>query len=290
MENITNKIKIVIGVILFSLIPIVIKRYNEVNISSLSFMRVLITSIFIFLIWHKRKLINLKTLKIKHILFGIFHGATILSSFYAIEKLSVTLATLLLYLGNIYLFIFIKIKDREMFKLKEIIAISFSFIGMFIIFYDKTLLNNLTFFSLFVSISSGIFYALSFLYARIISKKESGINLTFTQNFIATIILIPFIFSQGIQFSNNDIIAYLIIGIFLTAIPFILIYSSIKKMNGNQITNILALNIPLPIIFAAIFINEKINSNQIIGTILIILTSIYTLRDNRNQRINKKIN
>lgn len=290
MKKIISKGKVIFGVFLFSLIPIAIIIFKDTEIISLSYMRVLITTLFILIVWNKTKIKFNKIKDIRYILFGIFHGSTILTSFYAIKNMSVTLATLLLFFGNIYLFIILKWFQNEKFILKEVGILLISVIGMSLVFFEGNITNNIKIFALIMAIASGVFYALSFVYAKILSKKDSGINLTFIQNLIATGVLLPFILKKGISFSLNDITAYIIIGIVLTAVPFLLIYSEMKYLKSNEIANLLILNIPLPIIFAAIFLGEKIELLPGIGAGMIILSSIYTLKDNRNKIFNKKIN
>ena len=267
-----NEIKIIIGIILFSFIPILVKFGESINIFQLSFSRVLIATVFIYFITKKTKINKKDYFSI--LLFGIFHVATILTSFYALKTLTVSLATILLFAANIYFYLISIFVFKEKITLKKSFALLLTIIGFFFIFSGKDILGPACFFEYIIATSSGIFMALVFSYGKFLRKKYDEKLLTLSQNFIGTILLIPFVFSVPFIFSFQNISIVMLIGIFCTAIPFLLIYNAFKKMEGTKISILMSLNIPLPIVLAGLIFLEVPLIAEMVGIGLIFISSI----------------
>ncbi|MBC8500941.1 MAG: EamA family transporter [DPANN group archaeon] len=276
MTRVIDKLSILIGVVLFSFIPIIVRFGSNINLFQLSFFRTFISamSLFIFFLISRNQRLRINKNILLLFLFGLFHAATIVTSFRAINTLTIALATVFLFAGNIYLYFFSFLFLKERFTIKSLITLTLSVVGLILICSKKELITHASGFDYIIAVSSGIFMSLVFIYGKVLRKSYDENSLTFFQNLIASVILIPAILIKPINTSFQSINIYLLIGVICTAIPFVLLYKGMKSVQTNVLSVLMTLNIPLPIIFGAIIFKEIPGLVEIIGIAIMIIATI----------------
>lgn len=274
MDNETKGfIEIFIASLLFGLMPIIVRFGENLGPYNLSFFRVLVASfsIFIFILISKKlTLVKPKYEKKKLIFFGAIHGFIILGYFIAIKYLTIASAVLLLYSSSIWMVVFSYFILKEKISRRTILALIISFIGIIFIvspqnfFLKESLIG--TFSGLGAGIGMGLVYTLSKTF-----RKYDKVSLTFWQNLIAIPFVLPLIFIDFPKFSNLDVWLIILLGSFFTAVPFILIFKGLGKVNASKGSIVIMLDIVFSIIAAWIIFKEVPNNLTILGGILIIL-------------------
>lgn len=266
-------IEIFFASLLFGLMPIVVRFGGNLGPYNLSFFRVLVAAIciFLFIIFSKKlKLVPLKYERGKLVLFGAIHGFIILGYFLAIQSLTIASAVLLLYSSSIWIVIFSHFILKEKITKRTFVALFIAFLGLILVvspqnfFLKESLIGSLG--GLCAGIGMGLVYTLSKTF-----KKYDKISLTFWQNLIAIPFVLPLLFIDLPKFSNLDLGIVLILGSVFTAVPFILIYKGFAKINAQKGSIIVMLDIVFSVIFAWIIFNEIPTILAIIGGILIMM-------------------
>jgi drug/metabolite transporter (DMT)-like permease len=273
-------LQIIIASFLFGAIPIIVRFGNNLGAYNLSFFRVLAASFFllIFFLFSKKKLAPLKYERGKLIFFGAIHGFIILGYFLAIQFLSVASAVLLLYSSSIWIILFSHFILKEKITSTTWLALFISIIGVVLVlspqnfFVKESLIGSVA--GLLAGVGMGIVYVLSKTF-----KKYDKVSLTFWQNLIAIPFVLPLVFIDPPKFTPIDIGIILILGSFLTVIPFILLFKGFQKVQAQKGGVIILLDLVISIFLALIIFEEIPSTLSIIGGILIILgTVIITIK------------
>ncbi len=262
--------EISIAAILFGLIPIIVK-FSEIDSYVLAFGRIIFASIFLF-IWislSKTKVQPIKKDKLLFFLFGLFHALIILFFFIAIKLINTAIAVLLLYSGAIYLVVLSAIFLREKIEKITYISLIVSFIGLFLIFYTPDL--KLNFLGYLAGFSAGFFMSLVFLIGKKLTKSYDRMSMTFFQNLIALPLMLPLLFFAKFNWKFINLFTLIILGVFCTAIAFLLLYSGMKRVKGQKVGLLLLLEVVTPIILAFVFFREIPQLREIFGGILILI-------------------
>lgn len=282
-ENKKGYIEIISASALFGIIPILVRFGSNLGPYNLSFFRILIATILIYLFVKisKKSITPLKYEKIKMFVFGGIHGFIILGFFLAIQFLTITSAILLLYSSSIWMMIFSWILLKEKINLYSIIALIISFTGIILVispqslFIQESLIGTIA--GLLAGLGMGLVYTLSKTF-----KKYDKISLTFWQNLIAIPFLIPLLFLDFPKFTFLDSTIVLSIGI-LGTMAFILVYIGLGKIKGQIGSILIMLDIIFASILAALIFQEIPNTITIIGGILIIIGTFIITRKNHSK-------
>lgn len=267
-------IEVFFASLLFGLLPIVIRFGENLGPYNLSFFRVLVASIcvFLFIMFSKKiKLIPFKYEKKKLLLFGAIHGFIILGYFLAIQYLTIASAVLLLYSSSIWIVVFSHFIVKEKITKRTFIALAIAFFGVIFVvspqnfFLKESLVGSLA--GLGAGIGMGLVYTLSKTF-----KKYDKVSLTFWQNLIAIPFVLPLLFIDSPKFSNTlDIGIILLLGSVFTAVPFILIYKGFGKIDAQKGSIVIMLDIVFSVIFAWMIFKESPTILVIIGGVLIMI-------------------
>ena len=283
-------IEIFFASLLFGLLPILVRFGENLGPYNLSFFRVLVAAIciFIFIIFSKKfSLTPLKFEKKKIILFGAIHGFIILGYFLAIQFLTIASAVLLLYSSSIWIVVFSYVILKEEISRRTIFALIIALIGVIFIvspqnlFLKESLIGSLG--GLGAGMGIGLVYTLSKTF-----KKYDKVSLTFWQNVIAIPFVLPLLFIDFPKFSTWDIGIIILIGTLFTAVPFILIFKGLDKIKAQKGSIVIMLDIVFTVIFAWIVFKEVPTFLAIIGGSLIMIgTYIITTNKKRNKHERK---
>ncbi len=273
MNNETKGIfQILIASLLFGLIPIFVRFGSHLGPYNLSFFRVLIAAVLLYLFskFTKRIVISkFRYEKKKLLFFGAIHGFIILGYFIAIQFLSIASAVLLLYSAAIWIIVFSHFILKERITKRTILALVVAFFGVILVlepskfFIRESLVGSLS--GLFAGVGFGLVYVLSKTF-----KKYDPYSLTYYQNIIAIPFLIPLLLIDFPKLTLNDMGLVVLLGGF-TAISFVLVFSGLRKVAAQKAGVIIMLEILFPVLFASLIFSEIPSISAIVGGILIII-------------------
>jgi drug/metabolite transporter (DMT)-like permease len=264
----------------FMAIKVSVSTTNPITVASL---RLIIGSIFLFA-YYKFKGLK-ENLSIKVLLFifligliGNFIPFSLIS--WSEQYIQSNTAGLLLSVAPIFTLIlsYFFIKEDKFF-LKNFLSIFIGFFGVIFIFGFETLTNislkeSGYFFPKLAIIVAALGYVVSAILAYKI-KHISTITLTTFVTISAAFISLPFMivaeFSSLSSFNFNSLLSLFYLGLFPTAIAFVLRFHLISKA-GPVFLSYVAYLIPVfAIVWGYIFLKETISQNTLIGIVLILL-------------------
>ena len=270
-------------------IKISVSSTNPITVASL---RLIIGAIFLFS-YYKFKGLK-ENLSIKVLLFifligliGNFIPFALIS--WSEQFIQSNTAGLLLSVAPIFtLFLSYFFIKEDKFYLRNFISIFIGFLGVIFIFGFDTLLN--------VSLKpSGNFFpklaiivaALGYVVSAILAYKVKHINTITLTTFVtisAAFISLPFMiiteFNSFSSFNSHSLLSLFYLGIFPTAIAFVLRFHLISKA-GPVFLSYVAYLIPVFAIFwGYIFLKETISQDTLIGIILILIGVFLSQRTN----------
>ena len=260
--------------LLFGLIPILVRFDDSLGPFNLSFFRVFVATIalFLFIIFSKRVLSSWKKETKKLVIFGALHGFIIICYFIAIKYLSIASAVLLLYSCSIWVVVFSYLILKERIKKISWIALLIAFIGVVLVvspkdfFLQESIIGSLA--GLAGGIIAGLVYTLSKTF-----KEHDKVSLTFWQNLIALPFLFPLIFIDLPYFTMKSFWIVIFLGTVCTAIPFILIFKGFQKIPSQKGSVLILLDLVFAVVFASILFKEIPSLIEIIGGVLILIGS-----------------
>jgi len=264
-------IEITIAAILFGIIPLIVKL-SSLSAYTLSSGRIIIATIFIgaWLGFKKKKIDFIKKDRVKFILFGVLHALIILFSFIAIKTINVAIASILIYAGAIYLVGLSAIFLKEKIERTTIFALFLCLIGFITLFWTNQFGGNLI--GYLAGLLAGIFVAVVYLIGKILSKNYDKKSMTFIQNLIALPFVIPLFFMEKFEINVINMTVLIFLGVFCTAVPFILLYSGMKKVKGQKAGLLLMLELIIPVVLSLLLLKEIPSYREWIGGGLILIS------------------
>lgn len=283
-----NILLVIIGSIAYGFLPIFVKNIIAYGYSSISivFYRYLFTSIALFIIIRKKNFKNsFKINKKQFIELFIFSILGLGLTFYLLSQallyMSAGLTNMIHFGYPVVVIILMAIIYKEKINLLKIMSIASSVTGIFLL-------------TKIVAVESfkGIIYALltTITYSSyIIANKKSSfasldtmVSLFYMSSIIFITFFITGISTKNLQLLNNIYVFYNFIAISLLCTIFslgLLLYG-IKKL-GSSLASILNMFEPTTTVIVSSFIyQEKLTINIIIGSALIILSTVFMIYSN----------
>jgi drug/metabolite transporter (DMT)-like permease len=124
--------------------------------------------------------------------------------------------------------------------------------------------------------TSSFAYAILSMLNRKYVREYSSIIISFYEQFVATIILIPFLFIQKPVFRINDILLLILLGVVFTAISHSLFINGLKNVKVQTASIISSLEPVYGIIFAIFLLGEFPTLKEIFGGIIILGAAFYS--------------
>lgn len=205
---------------------------------------------------------------------GIAMGFNWIFFFEAYRYTTVSLATLSYYFAPVIVMVVSPILFRERLTQKQIICFIMSTTGLVLIIGVSG--SNMGFDHV-----KGILFGLvaASLYATVIIlnkfiKQVKGIDRTLFQFIAAIIVLIPYLlFTTGIHIDRLDtlgLVNLLIIGIFHTGIMYVLYFSSLKDLKGQEAAILSYVDPLVAVCVSVLFLGESISLIQVLGGFMIL--------------------
>ncbi len=240
--------------------------------------RVFFSSIFLLTIILYLK----KDIKLKHqkhyfylVIMGVILAIHWSTFFKAIQVSTVAIGLLTFSTFPVFLTFLEPYFFKEKIKLSDIIIAIVTLLGVVLVVPKFELGSNLTQ-GVFWGILSGFTYAILSMLNRKYVKEYSSLVIAFYEQFVATIVLIPFLFLQKPIFSFRDIILLIILGIVFTGISHLLFINGLKNIKTQTAGIISTLEPVYGIIFAIFLLGEIPTLREVLGGVIILSTVLYS--------------
>lgn len=272
-----SKLKIIISMIAFGTISIFVKGITLPS-SEIAFYRAIIALLVlsIFMIFNREyfQIESLKNNWFKLFISGLAIGFNWIFLFEAYNYTSVAVATLCYYFAPIVVVVASSIIFKEKLSLKQILCFLGSTTGLiFIISYsmgtEKSDVKGILF-----GLGAALLYSTVILLNKSM-KDINGISRTVFQFAAAVMTLMPYVgITSGFNIyslSNLGLINLFILGAFHTGIVYVLYFSSISKLKGQEVAIFSYLDPLVAVLISILWFGETITSIQLIGGLLILL-------------------
>jgi len=199
-----------------------------------------------------------------------FHWFTF---FHAIQLSSVAIGLLTYATFPVFTSFLEPIFFKEKFELIYVLMAAIAIFGIALIIpsYDLSGLSSMGAFW-------GVLSGLSFSFITLINRKMVGnshpLIITFYQDAVAFLVLLPFIFYFDTDLNIKNVLLLILLGTVFTALAHFLYISSLKYINSRTASIIANLEPVYGILFAWLILSEQISIKTFIGGLLILGTSI----------------
>lgn len=240
--------------------------------------RVFFSSIFLFIIILYLKK-DLKLKEKRHYLYLIMMGVILALHWSAFFK-SIQMSTVAVGLLTFSTFpVFVTFLEpfffKEEIKLSDIMIAVVTLLGVMLVIPTFELGNDLTQ-GVIWGIVSGLTYAILSMLNRKFVREYSSLVIAFYEQFIATLVLIPFYFFQRPTFDLKDILLLVLLGVVFTGISHLLFINSLKNLKTQTAGIISCLEPVYGIIFAIVLLTEIPTLREVLGGIVILSTVFYS--------------
>lgn len=277
--NMQNKslVEIHIAVLLFGMAGLFGKLISLPSIV-IVFGRVLFSSIFLF----SALLILKQQLKLKKrkdyiylLLMGIVLAVHWITFFKSIQLSTVAIGLLTFSTFPVFVVFLEPYFFRERLVGSDVIVALITFAGVTFVVPDLELSSNITKGAL-LGILSGFTYALLSVLNGKYTKEYSSLVISFYEQAIAALVLLPSLLLQTIELHIKDILLLILLGVIFTAVSHTLFIKGLKKVKAHTASIISSLEPIYGIIFAALILNEVPTFKALIGGSVILGSAFYS--------------
>lgn len=255
----------------------VIVRYltQDIHGITIAVARLYIAAFVLFIFLRVKKqpvLTNIKDTKFLLTLFGV---ATNFVFFHiGLEFTSASNAILLENIAPVFVLIFLYLILKEKIRRIDLIASVVTIFGVCFTVLHDIALGGEKFHGDLLEILAAITWAVF-----VVASSKALVNITtpierigflFNIFILSAIILTPFVFFYSAAITLKDVIFIILLGVFPTAIAYLLWYEAVARVSTISAALIFNLSIVFTFINAYIFLGEKILPNMIIGAVFII--------------------
>jgi len=284
-----GSIKIIIGSILFGLIPLFVRYGADLSIASIALGRAIFATFFarVYLYFTKEKVsfhfTQLKTNTFFHFLnWTFFLTLAIVFYFLSIQTGSIALAGVLMGAHPIFVVLFVFLFFKEKIRIKTLISCLLSIVGVILISSFTSVNSQGSLLSSLYALGSAFFLGLNFTYYLKYLKGYSAGKLVFYQNILQIPILIPFALNNPGTFSISGFISIICLGVFCTGIAYFLVYSGSQTVKKQNIGILQIIENVIPIVFGVLLFKEQLNLQMIFGMV-ILFASILIISIEKNK-------
>lgn len=274
--KLTGEIKIILGSVLFALIPICVKLDPNNSVYSLLFGRLFFASLLLFLL--KRSFsyyfkISLKNFLLLFVWAAIMFGAMVFY-FIAIKVGGVAISSALLGTQPLLIILLALLFLKEKLSAQSILACVLTLVGVFLLFdfSEVTLATNKG--GQFLALSSAALLSLNFVFHKKYLSHIPSDKLVFYQSLFQLPFLIPFLIVDPPQLSGSFLFAGILLGVFCTVSAYGLIYSGANSVSAQKIGVLQSIEYIMPMAFGVLFYQEILKFEDLIGAIFIIASTI----------------
>lgn len=289
-----SKIQFLLSMIIFGTIGVFV-RYIDLSSSEIALLRGLIGSLFLMIVLLlMKKKISWALVKV-NALFLLFSsialGGNWIFLFQAYKHTTISNAALSYYFAPVFVMILSPLVLKEKLSTKKIICIGVAMLGMLLIVGNGGVstsgLNDLL--GIGYGLMAAGFYASLMLLNKFI-KNMDGLETTFIQLGIATLLLMPYVFfTEGfgvLEVSSSSIPFIFILGIVHTGIGFLLFFSGMQKLKGQSIAALSYVDPITSLVISAVILQEQMTFIQMLGGALLLGSTFVS--ENKSIKFSKR--
>jgi drug/metabolite transporter (DMT)-like permease len=268
-------LEVILAAIIWSSTGLFVKNIN-LPTTTITFFRLFVPSLIlsIYFIYKKFELNGLKNKII--LLASLLNAIRLLFYFIGFEFTTMSNAVIILYTWPIFATILSRIILNEKIIKRNIFLLVISFIGIIFIYIDKEInFESNSFIGMSSMLLSALIYSSTVILFKKESHKYSNFETVYYQNFIGSILFIPFIFINRpfpSVFETTIITSYaLLIGI----LGFGLFFSALKRIKASTASFLAYFEVLSGILFGIIVFKDSISWNMLVGGFIIITSTIF---------------
>ncbi|MBC8571152.1 DMT family transporter [Zongyangia hominis] len=187
-------------------------------------------------------------------------------------------AIILQYVSPIYVLIVSVLFFKQKARLKDILVVVFSILGVALFFIDKVEAGNL--WGNILAVFLGMLFALSFLYNN--HTTQNPLHIIFFACIFSALVGIPFYFVYPPHFTPASGTAIVAMGVVNLGIPYILYSMSIQRCSALTASIATMVEPILTPVWALLLVKEKPGQFALYGAVLVLLTiSLYSISNAR---------
>ncbi len=164
---------------------------------------------------------------------------------------------------------------KEKIMLSNVVIAIITFSGVMLVVPKLQLGNNMTQGALW-GIISGISYAILSMLNKKYVKDYSSLVISFYEQLVATIVLMPFLFFHRPILGTKDILLLFLLGVVFTGISHSLFINGLKHVKTQVAGIISSLEPVYGIILAAILLKEIPSLREVLGGVIILAAALYS--------------
>ena len=211
--------------------------------------------------------------RVTFVLSGVLLAAHWVTYFFALKLSTVAIAFLTLFTFPIVTTLLEPIFLKTRLSWFDLLGAIIIFLGVSLLLPDLNFSNDTTL-GAFLGLFSAVLYALrNILNKKLVQQYPSSL-IMFYQLLITTTLLFPALFTMSYEFTREDLLWLLVLGVGTTAIGHTMFVQSFKHFSVSTASVITSMQPVYGIILAVLVLDEKIGWRVAIGGSLIILTVI----------------
>ena len=279
-----SKIQFLLSMIIFGTIGVFV-RYIDLTSSEIVLLMVL------FMMKKKIPWALVKVNALFLLFSSIALGGNWIFLFQAYKHTTISNAALSYYFAPVFVMILSPLVLKEKLSTKKIICIGVAMLGMLLIVGNGGVstsgLNDLLGIG-YGLIAAGLYASLMLLNKFI--KNMDGLETTFIQLGIATLLLMPYVFfTEGfgvLEVSSSSIPFIFILGIVHTGIGFLLFFSGMQKLKGQSIAALSYVDPITSLVISAVILQEQMTFIQMLGGALLLGSTFVS--ENKSIKFSKR--
>ncbi len=266
---------VIIGAFCFSTVLIFTRLTHGLDVMNIAFFRALFAFLF-FCLLLPRFPANYKEPLTPGLIgllvgLGIAVGISAVLYIYAIRHTTAANAALLINSAPIYVAILAPILLNEKRTKHAVLGLGLAIVGIICISNPTRIsFQSSSFWGIMAGIISGLTFASTMLFSRLLHGKVSGFAQALWSSGIATLVLLPWVLRTNWQVVLENLVLLVLLGVISLGAAYFLYFLGLERVN-TQIVSILALFEPVSGVFIGLFLfKEYPNFLGVIGGILII--------------------
>lgn len=213
---------------------------------------------------------HLRRERIPLLLGGASLGLNWVALFEAYRLLNVSLATLIYYVGPIFVLLFSPILFREKLTGKKLVSVIIVGIGLICISGSVVVIGMNSLGLLFAAFSA-FFYAALIVFNKQISYTSGMQTAALELDVAFFVVLVYTLCTSGLpHLTGNDLPYIVVIGFINTGLAYLLYFSGLQKLSGQSVALISYIDPVSALLFSAILLHEVMTPVQVAGAALII--------------------
>ena len=253
--------------ILWGTIPLIVKT-TDISSLGLAGVRTFIGAT-VLLLFVDKKVANFRRL-IKH---GLVLGPLLALHWVAMFE-SINLNSIAVGIGLVFTFpffiILMKLFARNSVSRRQIALVVVGFFGVYLLLDVDQISSSL---GVFYGLLSAIMIAFLITYGAPVSKELGGLNVAFSQVFIAALCLSPFTF-KNVGWITSNILISLFLGGVLTGLGLVIYWYSVKILSPLAVGTITYTEPMTGVLLGALLLNESLSAGQKLGFGLVLFAGI----------------